>query len=139
MNLNFDPVDKRPLNGEAVEPKPGDMATEPALTVGEIFADKAMIRPVVSAAVGIIAQVLNMTVSDDLTSNITLVVTFIAMAYTAYSAQTGKAESAREQAAATREVVYSPATVTAIAEAAAETGDSSVEPPPADAIRSVMI
>lgn len=106
--------------------------TEPARQIGEIFANKVMIQPIVAAVVALLAQAFSFTVDNTVVDNITLVVTFTAMIYAAWSANREQSQKARAQAEETRNAVYAPATVQRIAEKAAATGVPDVDPPPAD-------
>lgn len=104
--------------------------TEPALTIGEVFASKQLLRTYVAAAVAIIAGVFNMTIGDAMIDNITTIIMFAAMIYAPIAAKREQANLAKEQAVETREAVYAPATVKEIAREAAETGDATVPAPP---------
>lgn len=112
---------------------------EPALTVGEIFANKALVRPIIAATVATIAGVVSLfigdgtviTAGDDVIENLTTLVMFGAIAYTPIAAKREQAKLAKEQAEKTREKVYAPATVKRIARRAATTQNPSIEPPPA--------
>ena len=109
-----------------------DKYTEPARTIGETFASKAMLRTYVSATVAVVAGALNKTVSDAMVDNITLIVMFLAMATTAIIAKLEQRKLAKAQAEETRDAVYSPATVDKLVEKAAETQQPDVPPPPGD-------
>lgn len=103
---------------------------EPALTIGEIFANKTLIRPAIAAAVAIIAGLFSLTVADSMVDNITTVIMFAAMIYTPFAAKREQANLAKEQAKETREKVFAPSTVKEIARESAATGIAQVPPPP---------
>lgn len=88
-----------------------ELDTEPARTIGEMFADKAMVKTWVTAAVGILSLTLRFTVDDRLVEDITTVVTMLATVGTVLVAQYEQKQRARAQAEATRGHVYAPATV----------------------------
>ncbi len=103
---------------------------EPALTIGEIFANKTLIRPAIAAAVAIIAGLFNLAVGDSTVDNITTVVMFAAMLYAPIAANREQKDLATEQAKETREKVFAPSTVKEIARESAATGIAQVPPPP---------
>lgn len=104
---------------------------EPALTIGEIFANKTLIRPAIAAAVAIAAGLFNLTIGNETVDNLTTVVMFAAMLYAPIAANREQKNLATEQAKETREKVYAPATVKRIARESAEAGEPMVDPPPA--------
>lgn len=111
-------------------PLVGPMATEPALTIGEEFANKTMMRPYVAAAVAIVMQITNATIDDAMVDNITLLITLLAALYAAWEANRKKSELAKQQAEKTRAAVYAPATVAEIANEQYSAGLPPVEPQP---------
>jgi hypothetical protein len=111
-----------------------DLQTEPALTLGDIFANKALLKTYVAAAIGIISLVLNRTVADATVEDITQIVYLASLFVTPFVAQFENGQRAKEQAAVTREAVYSPATTEALVRDAAVTGDPVVPAPPADGV-----
>lgn len=102
-------------------PVPGntDMAEEPAMTIGDIFANKTMIQPAIAALVAVISGLTGWIVADDVVSNLTYLVTFGAVIWTAVSAQATARRRAFDQARVTREAVYAPQTVADIVDDAA--------------------
>jgi hypothetical protein len=95
--------------------EPG-MATEPAVTIGEVFANKAVIQPAIAAVVSIAAGIFKFTAdTSDLVDQLTTLVLFLGIVWGALSAQWEARRRAKEQALVTREAVYAPATVEAIA------------------------
>lgn len=108
-----------------------NMDREPALTIGEIFSKKKLIQPAIAAAVAIIAGIFNLTVGDALVDNLTTVIMFAAMIWAALGANREHAQKSTEQAAETREAVYSPATTKRLVNEAARTGRNKVDPSPA--------
>lgn len=125
-------TDEAPVQGPVVEmPRDTRMASEPAATIGDVFASKAMLQPIVAAALAIVARITGMVVDDALVSDITTMVMFAAMVWAAVSAQVIASRRAKEQAAVTRESVYSPQTVARIAmEASTRRGVDIVDVPP---------
>lgn len=111
-------------------PNTPNMEREPALTIGEVFASKQMLRTYVASAVALIAAGFNLTVGDATVDNITTIIMFAAMVYAPIAAKREQAKLAEEQAAETRESVFAPATVKEIAREAAVTGDANVPDPP---------
>lgn len=97
-----------------------DFDNEPALTIGDIFADKAMIKTYVTAILGILATGTRFVADDALIDNIAIVVQLVAVIVTPFVAQYENGERAKAQAEVTREAVFAPATVAEI-EAEAET------------------
>lgn len=116
---------------ERPTPNTPNMEREPALTIGEMFASKPLIKPVIAAAVAVIAGLLNLTVGEGTIENLTTLVMFAAMVYAPIAAKREQAKLATEQAAETREAVYSPATAKKLVQEAAVTGDATIAPPPA--------
>lgn len=108
-----------------------DMEREPARTIGEIFASKKLIQPVIAAAVAIIAGVMNLTIGEGVVDDITTLVMFAAVLWAPVSANREQARLAKEQAAETRSAVFSPATTKRLVARAARTGNAAVTPPPA--------
>ena len=106
------------------------MEREPALTIGEIFANKTLIRTVIASAVAIVAGLFKITVADGVVDDITTLVMFAAMFYAPFAAKREQAQLAKEQASETREAVYAPATVKEIAAKAAVTHDPTIPAPP---------
>lgn len=104
---------------------------EPARAIGEIFANKAMLRTYVAAFVAIVSGALSVTISDAMIDSITLVAMFAAMAWGPIAAQLDHRKIAKAQAEETRDAVYSPATVKEIAREAAATRSPDVPEPPA--------
>jgi hypothetical protein len=102
-------------------PADTDMALEPAMTIGSIFANKAMLQPVIAAGVAIISTTFKLTADDPstLVDQITTIVMFLSMFWTAASAQWEARKRAFAQAETTREVVYAPQTVHTLVEEAA--------------------
>ena len=93
-----------------------DFEREPALTIGNIFANKAMIKTYVAAILGIVATGTRFVADDALIENIATVVQLAAVILTPFVAQYENGERAEQQAKATREAVYAPETVQAIVE-----------------------
>lgn len=108
-----------------------DMAQEPALTLGELFASKAMIKTYVAAILGLVATVLKFAVTDQMVDDIATVVQLVAIVAAPVMAQLENKQRALKQGEVTREAVYAPATVQRLVETAAATGDPTVPPPPA--------
>src|SRR5690554_742001 len=98
-----------------------DMQKEPALTIGEIFANKTLIKPAIAAVVAIIAGLFNLTLGDGTVDNITTVIMFAAMVYAPIAANREQAQLATDQAKETRSAVYSPATTKRLVDRAART------------------
>ena len=121
-----------PVQGPQIDiPANPALAKEPALEIGKVFASKAMLQPIVAAALAIVARITGMVVDDELISDITTMVMFGAMIWAAVSAQVIASRRAKEQAAVTREAVYSPQTVARIAmEASTRGGVDIVDVPP---------
>ena len=111
-------------------PNTPNMEREPALTIGDIFAKKILIQPVIAAAVAIIAGALNLTVGDAMVDNLTTVVMFAAMIWAALGANREQKQLATKQAEETRVAVYAPATTKRLVREAAQTGDASIPDPP---------
>lgn len=112
-------------------PTTQDMEKEPALTIGEIFANKTLIRTAIASAVAIVAGLFKITVADGVVDDITTLVMFVAMFYAPIAAKREQAQLAKEQAAETRSAVFSPATTKRLVARAARTGNAAVTPPPA--------
>lgn len=120
-------------------PNTPNMEREPALTIGEIFASKALIKPIIAAAVAVIAGIVSLfigdgttiTAGDDVIENLATLVMFAAMVYAPWAAKREQANLATDQAKATREAVYSPSSVKEIARASADAREPRVPPPPA--------
>lgn len=112
-------------------PTTQDMEREPARTIGEIFASKKLIQPVIAAAVAIVTGLLKVTIADGLVEDLTTLVMFGAMFYAPIAANREQANLAKEQADETRSAVYSPATTKRLVARAARTGNETVAPPPA--------
>lgn len=111
-----------------------DMEKEPARTIGEIFAKKTLIQPVIAAAVAVVAGVMNLTIGDGVVDNITTLVMFAAMLWAPISANREQAKIAQEQAEETRSAVYSPATTKRLVNRAVRTGQpvpvmDGIDPP----------
>lgn len=124
MDVNSTPV--------VVVPMDEEMAKEPALTIGQIFADKVMVKTLVSALAGIVSLGFKVAVDDATVDNITTVVTLGSMVLAAFFAQWDARKRAQDQAAKTREAVYAPATVSAIVAAdQPKDVEAVVIPPPA--------
>lgn len=118
-----------PVQGPQIEvPTDHTMATEPARTIGQLIADKTMIRPLIAAGVAIAAQVFRFAVDDQLVENITTIVTTVAVLYAAWAAQQEATARARQQADMTRDAVWSPASVADAVVDAANTGDAEIRP-----------
>ena len=111
-------------------PNTPNMEREPAITIGEVFASKQMLRTYVAAAVAIIAAGFNLTVGDATVDNITTIIMFAAMVYAPIAAKREQAKLAEDQAAETRDAVFAPATVKRIVREAAATGDATIPEPP---------
>lgn len=112
-------------------PNTPNMEREPARTIGEIFADKVLLKPVIASMVALVAGAFNLTVEVAVVDNLTTVVVFLAVVYGALGAQLDQKRLALEQAEETREAVYAPSTVKEIAASAAVTGDATIPAPPA--------
>lgn len=120
-------MNNRDVNGLPVS---GPMATEPAKTIAQTFADRVMVKTIVAAIVAVVAGLLKVTVADDLVDNITTIVLFVAPMVLALIANMEQSGLAKEQGNVTREAVYSPATVAKIADKNYEAGLPPVEPQP---------
>ena len=97
-----------------------DMAEEPALTIGELFRDKAQLNAAIVASVVIIAMFgINVPadLSDKLTNALNVLVPLIAVIYGGFAAK----KQAVTQAEATRKRVYAPATVADLVDTASTT------------------
>src|SRR5690606_3644478 len=92
-------------------PESQALASEPAKTIGDVFASRQMIRTYVAAAVGIVAAIFHWAIDDALVDNIALLVELLALVAAGVMAQMDAAKRARQQAEATRDVVYAPETV----------------------------
>lgn len=97
-------------------PDDSRMAHEPALTIGQIFANKAMIKTYVAAIVSLVSMSTTWVISDDQIGNIVEIISLIGIVVTAFMAQYEAKQRAQEQARQTRAVVYAPATVAKIAD-----------------------
>jgi uncharacterized membrane protein (DUF4010 family) len=95
-------------------PADPDMAEEPALTIGELFANKAMVQPVVAAALAVMASITGWVADDEVVTNVTTLVTFAAIVWGVISAQITASRRAMQQAKQTREAVYAPETVASL-------------------------
>ena len=93
-----------------------ELDTEPARMIGDIFADKAMVKTWVTAAVGIISLTLRVTADDQVIEDVTTLVTMLATVGTVLMAQYEQKQRAKAQAEETRAHVYAPATVEKIIE-----------------------
>jgi hypothetical protein len=102
-------------DGRVVVPESRAMATEPALTIAGVFADKAMIKTYVSAALGVLALTTGWVADDDTIENVSQLVGLLGLIFASIMAEVEKRSIAKQQGAATREAVYAPATVEAIA------------------------
>lgn len=103
-----------------------DLANEPAVTIGGMFADKVMVKTIVTAAVGVISLGAKFVVTDQQIEDIATIVTFIATIATMFMAQYEARQRAHAQASKTREAVYAPTTVAAIATQAVEAGNAEI-------------
>lgn len=122
-------IQDAPVQGPTIPVPTNDaMALEPAKTIGNMMADKAMIRPLIAAGVAIVAQAFRLTLDDALVDNITTIVTTLSVLYAAWSAQHEAAARAREQAEKTRAAVWAPASVADVVTDAASVGDAHVRP-----------
>lgn len=106
------------LSPKLVVPEDADMAEEPATTIGELFADKQMVKTLVTALVGLVSIVFRVSTDDATIENVTTVVTFGAIIVTGFFAQYEKRQFSRGQARATRSAVYSPKAVEVLVDAA---------------------
>jgi len=106
-----------------------NMATEPALTIGKLIADKAMLKTFISAIVALVATGFRFTADDAMVDNIATVVQLVALIVTPFIAQHENRQRATEQAKATRSAVFAPATTEALVKQAAATGVPDVPPP----------
>ena len=111
-------------------PTTGPMATEPARTIAQTFADKVLIKTAVAAIVALASAVLKFTVADDLVENITTIIMFAAIVITPLLANKEQGDLAKKQGEDTRAAVYAPATVARIADQQYEAGLPPVEPQP---------
>lgn len=100
----------------SVAPVSEEMATEPARKIGEYFADKMMVKTIVSAVFGIAAGLMSFTVDDNMINNVVTIVMFVALLLTPVFAKTEQSALAKGQAEDTRNAVYAPATVQKIVE-----------------------
>lgn len=98
-------------------PEDENMAGEPAVTIGEIFQDKTMIKTYVAAALSLLAYVTGWVADGEVIENVTTLISGAGLLVTALMAQYEARQRARAQAAKTRDAVYSPATAAAIATA----------------------
>lgn len=122
MATNNAPV-QGPVIDVPVNPK---LATEPARTIGDLFADKTMIRPFIAAVIAIVAVTTGWVAADEVIDNLTTIVTTIAVVYGVWAAQRDASSRAREQAEMTRDVVYAPTTVHEVVREAAEAGTARI-------------
>lgn len=88
-----------------------ELDTEPAETIGSIWADKAMIKTYVTAALSLAAFALNFVVPDGQIDNIVTLLSGLGLLVTAGMAQWEARQRAIAQGKETREHVYAPATV----------------------------
>lgn len=95
------------------------MAHEPALTIGDMFKDKAMVKTIVAAVAGLVAAAFKVGVDDAMLDNVVTIIMFGAMALTPVFAQMEARKRSEEQAKATRDAVYAPATVADLVDDAA--------------------
>ena len=114
-----------------MQTEPTNMSTEPARTLGDIFANKAMIKTFILAFAGIVAALFKVSVDDAFIDNIVTLIMYGSMIGTALMAQWENRQRAKEQAEATRSAVFAPATTEALVKQAAATGVPEVPPPPA--------
>jgi hypothetical protein len=106
-----------------------DLEKEPALAVGELFADKAKTKLLVTAVISVLVA-LGVNVAPGLDEQIvTILNTLVPLVLTVlgYQAMTVQA---REQALDTRGLVYAPSTVERIAERQYDAGTPPTEPQP---------
>lgn len=97
-------------------PDDDEMAMEPAVTIGKLFASKALLRTYIAALVGIVAGILKVTVDDEFIDNLSTAVLFTWPFVMAAFAKLDQWMLAHAQAKRTREAVYAPETVRRIAE-----------------------
>ncbi len=109
-----------------IVPAAQEMATEPAQTIGDLFADRVMVKTIVSAGVGVVAIVFRISTDDELIESVATLVTMSSLFIAAGFAQWEARKRAREQARATRAAVYAPATVAKI-EHLAQAGGANVK------------
>lgn len=120
-----------PVQGPRVEvPVDPDLATEPARTIADLFADRAMVRPLIAAVVAVVAAMTGWVAEGAVIENLTTIVTTVAIFYAAWSAQVDASRRAIEQGEETRRVAYAPATVERAVTEAAFAGTWDVEEVP---------
>ena len=121
-------MDVRPT---VLVPENSKMATEPAMTIGKVFADKKLIQPAVAAAVALIASLTGWAADSDVVTNLTTLITFASVVWSITTAQLAVKSRAMAQAAETREAVYAPETVAQIvASSTPEVVDAVIIAPP---------
>lgn len=144
----FAPIDS-PVHGKVADmaqtPSPavvqaetpsGPLATEPAMTIGQLMANKVLLANVITAAIALIAltgfAVPASWDSNQIAANISTVVPVISLLFMTANTYIRQLRQAKD----TREAVFSPATMTKLATLSAETGAPVVVPPPADVVLS---
>jgi hypothetical protein len=93
-----------------VVPMNEDMATEPAVTLGQKFSDATFVKALIGAAftiIGVVAPHLITKLDDNLANAISTAVVLLASVVVAQQAKSVP----KQQAAQTREAVYSPSSV----------------------------
>lgn len=125
-----------PAQPAVVVPMNDAMASEPARTIGQMFADKVMVKTLVAAIIGIVALAFKVTVDDAMVDNITTVITLGSIVLSGVFAQYDAKKRAVAQAEQTRDAVYSPNTVaTIVAAEQPKEVDAVVIPAPAPAVQ----
>ena len=131
------------MSDQTATPPPTQMATEPALQIGDLFGDKAMIRTYVVAAASLLAFWGGRSIPDDQIGNIVELLSGLGLIVTAAVAQWEARKRAREQALVTRQNVYSPATTQTLIDQAATSGTAeqvtvAADRPPVDDVEAVL-
>lgn len=113
INRNNANIGAPASNGVTVPDDPA-MALEPSTTIGSIFADKAMLKTIIVALLGVVAS-FGVTVADGVADNVVTLVWALSTIITAAVAQQEASNRAKAQGQATRAAVYSPVSAAAIA------------------------
>jgi len=95
-----------------------DLAYEPALTIGELFANKATLKALIVAVVGALVAI-GVNVPDGLADNVVTILNIVVPIVVALYGGAQLRAQAKAQAAKTREAVYAPATVKQLVDEAA--------------------
>jgi hypothetical protein len=123
--VNVPDAPAAPVIGMPVDPR---YAAEPARAIGELFSNKVMVRPVVTAAVALVAKLIGGTADDETVRLVTDLVTALAILATVVMAHLDLKDRAHHQAELTRDAVYSPDSVLELTARAAAAGEVEVIP-----------